>query len=315
MINKKILQYVCFFLSFYGGMTFGQGSGDPGIASAGWMNPLSSGTYPAGNSFGVFTGYARGENQTQIISPQLDFTSRVSPRSMVNIRIPFMFLKGKITSNQGLGDPLMTFNHILDSSNGYKLLLIAGLRIAAGSASRKYEKISLPMVYQLGLGTTDMLLGLKLQLKNHLSLAAGYQQPLVNRNQNEFDSLALNGFQEKKILDPGNNYVISSKIKRKGDLVFRADKSIIYRNTDIGAGIQGIYHLGQDRVEEKKGQTVSVNNSSGITCNANFFLIAHTRKTTEWNLAASIPLIQKKSYPDGLMRAFLVSAGFRFSLI
>jgi hypothetical protein len=291
-----------------------QGCSDAGFCTAGSIKPTNQSGNAFKNSIGFTLGYALGERGTQIITPQFEPNIRINDRSMVQIKIPMVFIKGDLASVNGLGDAILSYNYLFDSLAKYPIMLTVGTRIATGTASLKNENIPLPMPYQLSLGTTDLILGAKMELKKGFSVSVAYQQPVFNRNQNGFDSVAFKNLARKENLLADDNFFISSNIKRKGDVLVRIDKAFKTEKTFTTIGILPIIHLGKDEVEFAKNKTTKLDGSQGLTLNINTAVYYKLTTKTEISLILAMPIIVRESRPDGLTRAFVSVAGLRYFL-
>lgn len=308
---KTIFSLLIFISLIYNAK--GQGCSDAGFCTAGSIKP-SSQNDSIKNSLGVTFSYAKGERGTTILTPQFEPQFKVSDRSMVQIKIPFIFIKGSIGSINGIGDVMLSYNYKLDSVLGNLVMLTIGTRIATGTSSYKNDSIPMPMPYQVSLGTTDLILGARMELKKGFSLSIAYQQPLVNRNQNGFDSAAYKNLMKSKGLKADENYFISSYLERKGDLLLRIDKLFTFKKGVISIGLLPIYHLGNDKARINKATTITVENSKGLTLNANVGMYYKLNKKLELSAIAAAPLIVRQGRPDGLTRSFIFLPGLRYNL-
>ncbi len=287
-----------------------QGSSDAGLSMVGNMRP-SGNNDSMKNGLGFSFSYGIGERGTIILTPQFEPQIKISDKSMVQIKIPMVQINGDLGKINGMGDVILSYSRLLDSVWKYPILITIGTRIATGSSSLKSDNISLPMPYQLSLGTTDIILGAKIKLKKGLSIAVGFQNPLFNRNQNGFDSAAYNLVKTKQIKEE-NNYFISSYLRRKGDIMIRIDKTFNYKKTMTSIGIVPIYHLGNDKARIDKATTVEMKNSKGLTLNVNVGFMYKLSPKLELSAIAAAPIIMRNSRPDGLTRSFLFIPGLKY---
>ncbi len=291
----------------------GQGCSDAGFCTAGGLK-TSSMNDSIKSSLGFSCGYAIGEQGTTIITPQVEPQIKISDKSMVQIKIPFNYITGDLGSSKGLGDAIVTYNLKLDDRWKKPLTLTIGTRIATGTASLKKNNIPMPMPYQVSLGTTDLIVGARVQFKKGFSLSLGYQQPLFNRNQNGFDSAAFKNLKLANQLADDDNYFISSYLERKGDIMLRLDKIFKIKKTTVSLGVLPIYHLGKDKARINKGTIVNIENSQGLTLNVNAGIYYKVSSKLEISAIAAAPLIVRKSRPDGLTRALILVPALRYNL-
>ena len=307
---KPIFIFLFFLCLFYKAQS--QGCSDAGFCTAGSIKPLTN-TDSIRNSLGFTFGFAIGEQGTLILTPQFEPQIKVKDKGMIQIKIPYVLIKDDYANNKGLGDVVITYNYLFDSVLKNPITCTFGTRIATGTASLKNNNIPMPMPYQVSLGTTDLILGAKMQFKKGFSISIGYQQPLFNRNQNGFDSAAYLQLMTKEHLKPEDNFFISSQLKRKGDIMMRIDKSFQFSKTLVSVGILPIYHLGKDKAETIKGHEIEIEDSQGLTLNVNASLNYKLTSKIEISAVAATPLIVRKSRPDGLTRAFVFLPGIRYN--
>ena len=288
-----------------------QGCSDAGFCTAGNIKPLGNNDSMK-NSIGFSVNYSIGEHGTTIISPQFEPAIKISDKSMVQIKVPFTFINGNLGKINGIGDVILSYNYKLDSLWKYTIILTFGTRIATGSSSLKSNNISLPMPYQPSLGTTDIILGSKIKFNKGFSVSIGFQNPLVNRNQNGFDSAAYKTLLNSKHISKEDNYFISSYLQRKGDIMLRLDKTFTFKKTQASLGILPIYHLGDDKAKINKATTIEMKNSKGLTLNLNAGFVYKINANIEFSTIAATPLIVRNSRPDGLTRSLVLIPGFKY---
>jgi hypothetical protein len=162
----------------------------------------------------------------------------------------------------------------------------------------------LPMPYQKGLGTTDVIAGIALQHRGWLSLSAGYQQPVIQYNRNGYlASLASPSDKEY------GAYFDSRRLDRRGDVLFRADGRYAYRQWSVSGGPLFIYHLGQDRITNLAGIETDLKGSEGLTLNLTA-KIARQGKRSLWELGGGMPFAVRDNRPDGLTRHWVITLRF-----
>lgn len=310
-MKKTIIYFIALLI---GGNAVSQGCSDAGFCTAGSLKNVFYKNDSIKNSLNFSLNYSVGERGITIISPQFEPIVKVSDRSFVQIKIPYMIIDGNLGSNKGIGDVSLNYNYRIDSMIKPKISLTAGLKIPSGSAAVKTDGVSLPMPYQTSLGTTDILGGIKLDLIKGISVSLAFQIPMFNINQNKFDSSAFLYFKNQKNIETNKNYFISSNLKRKSDVMMRIDKVFKIKKINILTGLLPIYHLGNDKVNTSSLNQISLDGSHGLTLNFNANLNYRISKKSEINLAAAIPLITRKSRPDGLGRSMVTYFSFMYEL-
>lgn len=309
---EKIIIYI--FAMLFCIKASAQGCSDAGFCTAGSLKTININSDSIKNSLNFSLNYSQGERGTVIIVPQFEPTVKTSENSFVQIKIPYFYINGKLSNTKGLGDVLINYNYIFDSVVKYKFSLTGGVKIASGSASLKSDGICLPMPYQVSLGTTDFIGGFRIFLKQNFTISLGIQIPIFNINQNSFDSAAFKFFGKRDNLENSNNYFISSGLKRKSDLMMRIDKTFIFNKSSVSIGLLPIYHLGKDEVKTNNLNNVFDKKSKGLTLNINAGGNIKISNKLNTNIVAAMPLITRKSRPDGLTRKFIAMFSFNYEM-
>jgi hypothetical protein len=109
-------------------------------------------------------------------------------------------------------------------------------------------------------------------------------------------------------------YWPTNEFERKGDLVAR----VSYRfktgeRFSIRPGLLGIYHVANDTYADDNKIRRPVNNSAGLTLNANLFVDYKLKQGNGFELSLGTPLIVRDQRPDGLTRKFVASVEYQFS--
>lgn len=257
-------------------------------------------TIQATNQYGI------GEQRTSVNIAQLDVNIRITRQKLfAQIKIPYMFIRGKLTNTNGLSDITLGLSYIVFHKNSASLSLTGGVKIPSDDANLSKVKIPLPMVYQTSLGSTDALLGLRYSYKKW-DFTAGYQHSF-NANKNEY----LKRSSEDSVY---NSYFESNKIHRADDGIFRVNRNISIKKITTSAGLLFIYHIADDEIETGFGERIKATGSKGLTLNLNFAGVIPVSKKIDLILIWANPVILRKSRPDGLTRSFVAIAGFKYSI-
>lgn len=305
-----------------------QGCSDAGVCTAGPMGPIASTSdSTVGDERRHFAKlqftYAIGEQGVVIMQVQPEIGLGLTERLGVQVKVPFVAASGNLGENSGIGDVIFTMSYAFIKERYRNLTAIAGMRIPTGETSpQPIEKTSfgpdfkpLPMPYQPGLGTQDLLLGVQYRNKRW-STALAYQHVLSQGNENLF-------FHEPWDGDPNAvKYFESAYLERANDAVVRLQYAIPFRRFTLQPGALAIYHLGLDSRLEVDATPDPLDlepfvrrdiaGSDGLTLN----LTADARYDLKgnWALEASFgsPVIVREVRPDGLTRALVLSLGVRF---
>ena len=280
-----------------------QGCSDAGFCSAGNLQSGSHNTtvykkYTVGLSCTI----GMGEKETFIIIPQLEAQWKVTNKSTLEIKLPYYFANGNLGNNNGVGDVIATLSGQIWKKHKWVLNGIGGLRISTGNANASANGAALPMPYQSNLGTTDLILGASMDYSSFLTIATGWQQPLVQYNDNQYYPDMPNE----------HSYFASRKLMRKGDVLLRLEGHYKIKRLAVSAGPLLIYHLGNDEITNFSGQTVVLDGSDGLTLNIAGSL-AYTAGNFRIDLSAGTPMVVRSNRPDGLTREWVVVPRFLFS--
>jgi len=306
-----------------------QGCSDAGVCTAGPIGAIAatadSSEADELNHFARLSySYAIGEQGVVIIQVQPEISLGLVKKLSLQVKLPYISAKGNLGSNSGVGDLITTLNYLVVKERDRNLTVVTGVRLPTGRF--KPESINhatygpdahpLPMPYQLGLGTTDLLLGVQYRHKRWTG-ALAYQHILKQNNQSTFQHRFWQGVPEAQ------GYFESFGLERANDAVARIQYAFPINRLVLQPGLLAIYHLSTDsRLEEtglggSVGQTTlerrEIHGSDGLTLN----LTADARYafSKTWALEASMgtPMVTRQVRPDGLTRALVLSLGLRWS--
>ena len=302
-----------------------QGCSDAGVCTAGptgqlhlWQDSTAD-VVDYRHMARVGYSYAIGEQSTTIMQLNPEISIGLGPKLSFSVKVPYVFTSGKLGDNSGIGDAIITTSYAFIKEEDRNLTGVLGVRLPTGSTdaewdgpSTQQQTRSLPMPYQTGLGTTDLLVAVNWRYKRYVASVA-YQHVLVNDNMNNFSHFgwandpAILGYFESNMLDRGN------------DLVARAQYAYGCGRLALQPGLLGIYHLQEDTrvnnaatMSEMGKERITLTGSQGLTLN----VTADLRYTLaeHWALEAMFgtPLLTRKVRPDGLTRSLVTGFGLRY---
>ena len=300
---KRILIAVLYSLCFFSNAD-AQGCSDAGFCTAGAMQggrSVTDSSRPRG-SFGASVTAGAGEKGTSIVALQLEGKFVLPGRSYVDVKLPFNFSSGNLGSHSGVGDIITTYSHLLTASKATtEITGTIGGRIGVGNANATDRGMPLPMPYQNSLGTTDIIVGLGLVYHKYVSIAAGYQQPVIQYNKNGYlpDIIYPD-------MPTSKEYFASRNLDRRGDVLLRAEGHYQWKKWTVFAGPLFIYHLGEDRFTTQSGDRASLKGSEGMTLNVAGSL-SYSLPSGKIDLLGGTPFIVRDYRPDGLTRAWVIT--------
>jgi hypothetical protein len=311
IINKmkyRIAIITLLFTGIFAGVkTYGQGCSDAGVCTVGIMSGDEfSDEEQEKIRIGLGYNIGQGDAGTMVNTILLEGNVTISSRLFVQFKIPYLIVDGNLGKTNGLGDITLSVNGILKQSGEHRFEGFAGFRVGTGNADLETGGKPLPMVYQTGLGTTDLLLGAKWFYKGW-SASLGYQQPLIQYNKNQFLYSAWEGNPD------ANSYDQTRDLKRKSDIVARLEKSFYVSDLTISLGLVPIYHLQNDTYENSDNVETTIDGSQGLTLNVSGSVNYQFSPLLSAAIFYGSPLVTRDSQPEGLGRKYVAGLGVYFN--
>lgn len=296
--------------------TYAQGCSDAGLCSFNLAEADSATYIEPRFTFGLSNTTGVGDESVLINSTGVEFGVNYSDFGFI-AKIPFTFTTGTLGQTNGLGDLTMLVSSKLYSTEDFGLSILGGVKIATNNADLLNEDgRSLPMVYQTSNGTNDVLFLLAANIDNWV-ISTGVQIPL-NRNENSFEDRSA-------LYDPGpnpsqyflewQNYQSSRNFKRGNDVMLKIEKYfIIEDDLNFMAGVLPVYRLSESIYENSSREDVTIMNTDGLTLNIIAGLNYKVTEKHTFGLNIGFPVVTREIRADGLTRALVVSADFKFEL-
>lgn len=244
------------------------------------------------NILDINLGYKFGssgkEDDVKYHSFQLGAIYNVFEKTSAQISIPYNIQSGPLGDVNGIGDLLVSITQNILSDNNSILDASIGTKFATGEDNAE----NLPMAYQSGLGSNDILFALNYAYKN-IGFGVGYQ-----------------------LAGGRNNNVI--KLERGDDLLVRAAYNLLLDKITITPQLLFIKRLAKSSVLDTSSTTssesfIEVDNSDQSQLN---FLTSFNYEINEsYSLFAdfAIPFIKREVNVDGLTRSFSASIGVQLN--
>jgi hypothetical protein len=243
------------------------------------------------NLFNVSASYKFGasgeEDDVQYHSFQIGALYNVLALTSIQLSLPYNIQSGPLGDVSGIGDLIVSFNQNLLRNDYSSLDASVGVKLATGDDN----KDNLPMAYQSGLGSNDVIFALNYSY-DQLGVGVGYQLA-GERNENPI------------------------KLKRGDDLLVRASYNILLDKFTVTPQLLFVKRLAKSNrfttndIPEKffdieKSDQTQVNLLTQIQykINNNYFLFADI----------AIPFIKREVNVDGLTRSFSASLGVQFRI-
>lgn len=303
-----------------------QGCSDAGACSAGpigqlqlWQDSTADVVdYRHMARFGY--SYAIGEQGTTIMQANADISIGIGPKLSMQAKVPFQWASGNLGESGGFGDIITTVSYAFLKEHERNFTGVIGLRLPTGTTNAfvtdatPFEPLvrPLPMVYQTGLGTTDLLMGINARHGRWVA-ALAYQHVMHNANNNRFTHSVW--FQDPDAV----KYFESNFLERKDDLVGRVQYAYGCGRLSLQPGLLAIYHVAEDTQQNDyltdmnmSPERSAIKGSQGLTLN----ITADLRYTLceQWAVEALFgsPMITREVRPDGLTRSLVTGFGLRY---
>lgn len=256
---------------------------------------------------GISQYFGVGDEKTAVFNTLLAFDYRTENFDF-SLIVPYVYTNGDLGCLSGLGDLKFAGGFTGALSEDAAIKFIAGVKFASGEANGKKNGRPLPMVYQTGLGTSDLMLGISLRLSTW-TFGVGFQYT-EDKSTNEF--LHEDWLDEEKALHYNEFY----KSRRGIDLMLSVDKFVNFDETSVYGGIQLIhrnedknvirYNFESGKYEVTEQNLTTINVRAGLKNNLTDFVALH--------LDVALPILARDHAADGLRRSFSAAFGLKFSL-
>jgi len=279
-----------------------QGCSDAGLCT---LPPFKSTPSLFKNALTLSQNVGFGEANAVSFTYSLEGKFRLSKGPFLHLKIPFAVITGNLGTSRGFGDVNFALTQTVCVGEKVQLNLTLGGKLSTDNADKSRDGRPFPMAYQTSQGTDDLLAGISGRFEKWM-FAAGYQHPF-KRNKNGFLRSRWPGEPDAGL------YFESNRLKRGDDLMVRAEKEFVWRQTKLFFGLSPIVRLQKDRIMDGTGADVSLTGSNGLTLNvtagANFPLA----RRLNLNVTGGAPVISRDIQADGLRRggALLTNLEYR----
>ncbi len=283
---------------------FSQGCSDAGFCSIGTLAPVSAADSSFHHSAKISLAFGIGERGTQHIHIIPEIELGFLRKNVLQIKIPYVIVNGDLGSTGGVGDLSVSLSRQMFSGNNSALSITAGAKLPTGKTDLAINSIPLPMPYQTGLGTTDLVLGISYRYRKW-NAGLGYQKVMSNNNENKF-------LHSDDYVVERNGYFESNLLKRSDDALFRVERNFDLNKVQISAGVLTLYRIQKDKITDAFGKEISLDGSDGLTLNitGNFQYLISGHSGIGVLIGA--PLIVRKVRADGLTRGLVLSASYQY---
>ncbi|WP_276132749.1 hypothetical protein [Polluticoccus soli] len=288
-----------------------QGSGDPGLSAIGGLRSgaalaFDEETYENDRvELNLGHTMAKGERDVVINMPHAAVRIPLHEHGYLDTRLPFYATRGELAKIGGIGDLTVAYTHFLPYADGFSWQFTGGVELGLTNASLTDGKgRGLPMVYQPGQGSTDLILGASGQYKDFVSFAVGYQQPIIRYNGNDY----LRSSPINELGYSNADYPLSRQLYRNGDLMLRVEGHLTGTRAGISAGPLVFYHLRNDLYLDINNNYRESFDSKGFTMNLAGSAFYRMGRYGQWKVGVygAVPIAERDFYPDGTSRQWLI---------
>ncbi|RYE25237.1 MAG: hypothetical protein EOP51_04705 [Sphingobacteriales bacterium] len=294
-----------------------QGDSDPGLSTIGGLRSAPAVMIDdeifenEKSQISIGHTFAEGERGTKLYVPQLELRLAASDRDYFHVKLPYQAVQGDLGHIGGLGNLTLAYTHVLPNADAVTWQFTGGLDIGTGSATMvDASSRALPMAYQSSRGSTDVIVGVSMTWKKYLNVSAGYQQAIINYNENNYDRFSV----DNDLTYSTANYPLSRKLYRNGDVMMRIEGQYYGNRAGISAGPLAFYHLRNDLYQDINNKYRELDGSQGFTLNVAGSAFVRFGRYGEWkfDVTGAYPLVQRDLAPDGLRREWMVMPRLTF---
>ncbi|MBZ0180402.1 MAG: hypothetical protein K8F36_14045 [Melioribacteraceae bacterium] len=283
-MKKSLFVLAAIFFSFIN-YTFAQCS-DAGICSLGGHS-IEQKTNTFDLSIGYSYGYSGKEDDIAYSSVKLNGLIYFTADTKFNVITPYNFQSGPLGNVNGIGDLIISLSQSYTIYES-RLTFSAGLKFATGDENKEP---SLPLAYQNGLGTNDLLLGIDYSFSN-FTFGIGYQLA-GKRNENS-----------------------QTYLKRGDDLLIRGEYTFIIEKFNINPQLLFIKRISKSNVLYNgtlpESHFFDVDGSDHSQLNLLISTFYEINNMHSLFLEAAVPLLERDINIDGLKRTFTISTRLSF---
>lgn len=231
-------------------------------------------------------GTSGKEDDVKFHSVKLSIAYQLFSNLKISAILPYNMQSGPLGDADGIGDLILSLTQNIYSDRRQTLSFIIGGKIATGDENQD----NLPQLYQSGLGSNDLLLGLN-YLNRNVLVGIGYQVA-GSRNENSIN-----------------------RLERGDDLIARGSYTFEFDELNISPQLLLIKRVGKSSVLDltsTEEEFIDLEDSDQLQIN---FLVNFSYALNKnMNLTAEIafPFLKRDVNVDGLTRAFTAGLGINF---
>lgn len=288
-----------------------QGCSDAGVCSIGSSHSITDDSTSidssATSSVSLTASLGMGEQGVSIFQIIPELNIGITKKISLQARIPFMAISGNLDDVTGIGDVVMGLSFIANKKSSTNTVIYGGIKIPLSDANKKEKNQSLPMPYQVGIGTLDFIGGISHSFYNWQT-TVGYQHVLNNGNKNEFTRSL---WAENK---DAQKYFESNGFIRGNDASLNVEYNFKIKKVSIAPGVLAIYRINKDQILNTNNVHYAIKGSDGITLNITGDATYEIGKKSTLRFQLGFPVIVRDVRADGLTRSFVLNLGYYINL-
>lgn len=287
-----------------------QGCSDAGVCSVGSSHVTggdSSETERSSSSVSLTASLGMGEQGTTVLQVIPEINIGIIKNLSWQARIPFMSISGNLGNVSGIGDIVTGLSFELNKNATASTSLYAGVKIPLSEGNEMEQGRSLPMPYQLGLGTFDFIGGISHRI-NNFQATIGYQHVLDNGNKNQFTRATWSDNADAQKYFESDGFIRGNDASFKLEYNFKRNKMI------ISPGVLAIYRLNKDQVLDTNFTHQDINGSDGVTLNIVGNATYEFGKKSILRAQFGFPVVVREVRADGLTRSLVFNLGYYLNL-
>lgn len=259
---------------------------DAGVCAIGYAPHIEDKKH----SFDLLYRYGNSGKEDKIAYHNFELKAAINVFDQTSLLLSFPFYRlssGPDGDANGVGDLMVFINQDLGNFTGLDLSVLVGIRLATGDANASPD---LPQAYQPGLGTNDIIFGLKYAAENY-AISAGYQ-------------LVENTF-TKNTLTP---------IRRGDDFYLQFAYLFNLGDFEIKTDAQMIQRLAKTRLKNPDGTAIELEKTDQMQVNLGAEMNYGLNDTHSLVGGFAFPVLKRETNIDGLTRVLTIYAGWRLNL-
>jgi len=311
---RKILLAVLVILNY---AALGQGCSDAGFCTMGAMRPSQdfNKNIPV-RLRSISFGFYEGQSKTSAIirAGLVDFGLTLGSKFDLQIKVPYMRVQGNFGSTSGIGDISLSLTKNLFTNPEYDIMGTVGAKLPTNRSNKLVpgRDMVLPMYYQTSLGTYDFVAGASFINREWL-ISVGYQQPIVDQNQNTFEASVDKWGWYEGGMDYVRKHAEARHLKRGTDIMMRFERNFRMSRLNFNLGLLPIYRITKDQGLNENNEYEKLDGTTGLALSALAGVNFKFNVFSSLNLIYGHRITDREYNPDGLTRKHVINLNYTYN--